>query len=556
MEPKYHLILRRQKLKSLRMRRIWITSFFILIGFLGSLVYLVSPYSQAQNPFGEVSPVQVRVHPVRVTELLQEIGTDAEIQPSSLVHVTIPGSTARVATLHVDVGDYVGEGQPLVELDPAPLAAALRSAEEEVHRKKARLEEVKKAQAARREELAAEVRQAQNEAERAKANLEEVKKAQAARREELAAEVRQAQNEAERAKADLEEAKKAQATRRRAPVTALQRPEEAVNKVPPKGILRTSESASVESARNQEDAIKAENAPASSSAVNPSSLASAELRHKRALENAAKAQKALTNEDIFNRSELASAELARTQALEELAKVDNRLKNEEALNRAELASAEADYAAALAELTQIQQDLARVTVKAPVSGIVLERSVHPGEVLMKGEAPAHKLLTLGVIDPVLAVARVPLESLSSIYAGQEAGIVLEASQETTLEGTLVKVEKDPQTSDFKAYLKIPNPNLLLKPGVFPLAKFQNKRAAPAIPKIAIINQTDQSAVFVVNSDLIAHRRLIKVGLSRDGLTEVLSGLKEGEQVITVGQKFIKEGDKVKIVRDMPIALNK
>ena len=524
MEPKYHLILRRQKLKSLRMRRIWITSFFILIGFLGSLVYLVSPYSQAQNPFGEVSPVQVRVHPVRVTELLQEIGTDAEIQPSSLVHVTIPGSTARVATLHVDVGDYVGEGQPLVELDPAPLAAALRSAEEEVHRKKARLEEVKKAQAARREELAAEVRQAQNEAERAKA--------------------------------DLEEAKKAQATRRRAPVTALQRPEEAVNKVPPKGILRTSESASVESARNQEDAIKAENAPASSSAVNPSSLASAELRHKRALENAAKAQKALTNEDIFNRSELASAELARTQALEELAKVDNRLKNEEALNRAELASAEADYAAALAELTQIQQDLARVTVKAPVSGIVLERSVHPGEVLMKGEAPAHKLLTLGVIDPVLAVARVPLESLSSIYAGQEAGIVLEASQETTLEGTLVKVEKDPQTSDFKAYLKIPNPNLLLKPGVFPLAKFQNKRAAPAIPKIAIINQTDQSAVFVVNSDLIAHRRLIKVGLSRDGLTEVLSGLKEGEQVITVGQKFIKEGDKVKIVRDMPIALNK
>ena len=69
----------------------------------------------------------------------------------------------------------------------------------------------------------------------------------------------------------------------------------------------------------------------------------------------------------------------------------------------------------------------------------------------------------------------------------------------------------------------------------------------AIPSVAIINPVkDKATVFVVDAQSIAHIREIKTGMVTEGFTEVVSGLNEGQSVVTVGQVNLRDGDTVRI----------
>jgi hypothetical protein len=135
-------------------------------------------------------------------------------------------------------------------------------------------------------------------------------------------------------------------------------------------------------------------------------------------------------------------------------------------------------------------------------------------------------------------------------------MVVENPGEAVVEGTVLKVEQNSLKSELSVYLKISNPNLTLKPGIFTHTRLQNKRWALVIPKTALIHPADPTTVFVVDPDFIVRKRLIEVGVSMDGLIEVVRGIQEGEQVIISGQRFIKEGEKVKVATDTSVALNK
>ncbi len=520
MEPKYYLVLKRQRLRIARIRKILITGFLIFFGFLGFLIYFLNSYSQAQSSINIGSLTSVQVQPVKVAELVQEINTDIEVQPSLHVHVKTPIPGAKIAALYVDLGDYVEEGQVLLELDPALLMLELKQAENEVKSAKARLEEIQKTQVARHEERVAAVHRAEGEVESAKARLEEIKKIQEARHGEL--------------------------------VAAFQQAEEVLRSIRTGEIFKSSEPAPAEfnNRRILEAFIKAKKALTQESVINQSMVTSAEAIYKLALEAVVKARNAIANEKVLNRSEQAAAELAYTRALENLVKAQNQLKNEEAATRAELAAAEADYTTAFARRAQIQYNLTHTTVKAPARGIVIEQNVHPGEVITPYESSSRNLLTLGVVDPAVVIAGIGSELNPSLYIGQPARIVVEDPAEVVLEGTVIKIERNSSKPKLKVHVKISNPNLALKPGVFAHARFQNKRLAPVIPKTAFIHPADPSTVFVIDSDFIVRKRLIEVGLSMDGLIEVVRGIQEGEQVITSGQRFIKEGDKVKIATDI------
>jgi RND family efflux transporter MFP subunit len=558
MEPKYYLILKKQRLQKERIKKILIGSVFIVIGFLGPLIYFVNPYSLAQGSFSDSALTPVQVHPVRSMELTQEIGTDIEIRPSSTIPIMMPISTARVAKLYVDAGDYVEEGQILLELDSALLTLALQNAEKEVENTKVKLEEIKKTQGTRHEEWLTAAKRAESEVESTKARLEEAKKTEAIRHKERVAAANRAEGEVENAKAKLEEAKKAQINRREELIGAFKKAEEALKNVRSKGNLKVSDSTSVEPMLKQraEGFIKAKNALAHENTALRSLVTAAETTYKRAVESAIRVRNRLTHEEVSNQSELTSLELTHKQALENLVKIQNNLKNEEVTTRAELASAEAAYSKAYAKRAQIQDDLVHTTIKAPASGIIRERNIYPGETLINSTEFPRSLLTLEVIDPILAIAEMDLRVMQSMYVGQGIKISLEDIQGTDLEGTIIKIEDDSQTFERKTYIRMANPHLALKPGLSDYAKLQTKRIVPGIPRTALIEQTDSSAIFVVDPEFVARERSITVGFSVSGLIEVISGVQEGEQVVTAGQKFIKDGERVKIVADMSVALSK
>jgi membrane fusion protein (multidrug efflux system) len=130
----------------------------------------------------------------------------------------------------------------------------------------------------------------------------------------------------------------------------------------------------------------------------------------------------------------------------------------------------------------------------------------------------------------------PAETSFPAFAGEVFG------------GKVVKVDPniDPITRTFTAYVEIRNPDLRLKPGLSGFTRIHRiAQGSIAVPSVALINPTgDQASVFVVDRDGLAHLRKVRSGIVVNAMTEILDGLREGEQVVTVGQLYLRDNDKV------------
>jgi multidrug efflux pump subunit AcrA (membrane-fusion protein) len=96
--------------------------------------------------------------------------------------------------------------------------------------------------------------------------------------------------------------------------------------------------------------------------------------------------------------------------------------------------------------------------------------------------------------------------------------------------------------------------LQLKPGLTGFARIKNRRTLLAIPSVSVINPVkDEATAFVVDSNGVVHIRPVKIGMAMEGFTEVVGGLAEGENVVTVGQANLRDGDKVRIGKDRSVS---
>ncbi|MDA8168923.1 MAG: efflux RND transporter periplasmic adaptor subunit [Nitrospiraceae bacterium] len=215
---------------------------------------------------------------------------------------------------------------------------------------------------------------------------------------------------------------------------------------------------------------------------------------------------------------------------------------------AKVKESEYEYSTAVREFEKARQDMDLTVVKSPVAGIVLERSINPGEIPRLG-AP---LFTLGVIDDIYIMARVPENRIAYTQLNQKVEVVFDAFPNEVFKGEITKMDPntDPKTRTFVAFVKIPNHQMRLTPGLTGFVRIRNYKKALAAPTVSIINPVGESAtVFVVGPDSTAHIRAVKTGVSSDGLTEIVEGLKEGDRVVTAGLEFLKDGDKVRIMKE-------
>ena len=209
----------------------------------------------------------------------------------------------------------------------------------------------------------------------------------------------------------------------------------------------------------------------------------------------------------------------------------------------QVSAARLGQAEALEEKTRAQIKLESIPLRSPVTGVVLDRLINPGENTVANQP----LLTLGALDHVLMVAHVAEDKIGSIYLGQSAEVTFNAYPTEKFVGNIVKIDPktDPETHTFSVYIKLSNPDLRLKPGLTGFARIRLPKLALAIPSIAIMNPVeDHPNVFVVNKENQVHLREIKIGWVSQGKTTVLDGLREGEIVITVGQFHLRENDVV------------
>jgi len=216
------------------------------------------------------------------------------------------------------------------------------------------------------------------------------------------------------------------------------------------------------------------------------------------------------------------------------------------VEKSEIALAEAreGLSKATVVLEEAKIEAENLEMRSPIDGIVLERLVNPAETTKRDQL----VIRLGVLDPVLMAPKITEEKIHSVQLGLPAETSFPAFPGEVFEGKVVKIDPniDAVTRTFTAYIEIRNPELRLKPGLSGFARIRRSATnSLAVPSVALINPTgDQASVFVVDGDGKAHLRKVRSGIVVNAMTEILDGLKEGEQVVTVGQLNLRENDKV------------
>ena len=173
-----------------------------------------------------------------------------------------------------------------------------------------------------------------------------------------------------------------------------------------------------------------------------------------------------------------------------------------------------------------------LTLTAPASGTVLEKGVVEGARIM----PGMTLFQIVDLSRVWVEAEVFEKDLSLVRLGQHGMVSLEAYPGEMFHGrvTYVYPTVAMESRTGKVRLEIGNPDLRLKPGMYARVELQAPDREPSllIPRSAVLFTGERALVFVHQSDGRLHPRDVVVGLTNEEQVEVLSGLEEGDHVVS------------------------
>jgi membrane fusion protein (multidrug efflux system) len=230
---------------------------------------------------------------------------------------------------------------------------------------------------------------------------------------------------------------------------------------------------------------------------------------------------------------LAEYNLDKTQQLHDAGKVSR-------LELLQVQSAAAE-ARGRRDVAQTRFDRARIT--APFAGIVAERYVEPGQMVMPGMPVAR------VVDPyVLEVAGSLTESeVAWVREGLAAEVVLEGvGAPVAGEVSWVGFEASPVSGKFPVEIHVDNADLALRPGVIARARLAKRTTdAVVIPRDAVLPGEGVDQVFVVVGDRAEKRRVI-LGPAQGLMVAVREGLAAGELLVVRGQRELSDGSLVAV----------
>ncbi len=201
----------------------------------------------------------------------------------------------------------------------------------------------------------------------------------------------------------------------------------------------------------------------------------------------------------------------------------------------------AAVAAAQAQLDDLNTREGLMTVRAPVSGLVLARTVRPGDVA----SPSMVMFRIASGDVVELNAEVPEADLGRIRAGDAARVTLPGGAVLTGRVRVISPEVDQQTKLGHARITLPL-DPALRPGGFARASFvDSRRDASVVPEEAIHFDADGASVMVLGPNDHVHRTPIVTGVRAAGWVELVKGPPVGANVLLSGGSFVLDGDKVR-----------
>jgi membrane fusion protein (multidrug efflux system) len=257
------------------------------------------------------------------------------------------------------------------------------------------------------------------------------------------------------------------------------------------------------------------------------------------------------NLDVANaRAGAAEAEVAVTEKRRELERSKTlhgrQVASQQQLEQrqTELAMARSRLLAAQAQLGGAERALRDASVTAPFAGMIARRSVSRGEYVQPGQ-PLFELVSL---DPIEVEFHVTERDSSRVRVGLPVDLRVAPYPDETFRATVTIVSPtiDTRTRTLRAKALLANPDRRLRPGLFARIDLgvDRRTNVPMVPEEAILQRADGAVVFRVLRGDRVERRVIELGVIRDGWIEVRSGLAAGDVVVQRGHADLIDGSVV------------
>ncbi len=271
------------------------------------------------------------------------------------------------------------------------------------------------------------------------------------------------------------------------------------------------------------------------------------LRAEASAESARKAAKAAAElaQSTYDRYQKLIKENSASQ--QEFEEVESRHRQAQAT----LAQTESMVAAASSRVEQARAAVESASVSkkdakiySPYDGTITSKMVNVGDLA----SPGTPFLTIEKEDAFCADLVLPERHIQAVKLDQEVKVTIPALGDTEMTGKVGRIvpAADVKSRSFLVKVALPE-NEQLKSGLFArVAVPVGEAGMLMLPDSAVVNQGQLTGVFVVDSEQIAHFRLIRTGKQYGDAVEVLSGIARGDQYVITPPPNIKDGDKVEV----------
>jgi membrane fusion protein, heavy metal efflux system len=216
---------------------------------------------------------------------------------------------------------------------------------------------------------------------------------------------------------------------------------------------------------------------------------------------------------------------------------------QQAQGEAKIAQAELEATAQLIRVFGMDPDHAstELRVVAPRSGVVLDIGAASGEYSKSLDAP-QPLCTIADISTVWALGDIYERDFAGLKMGEEAQVTLDAYPDQRWPGRVGVLSDavDPTTRTLHLRVVLPNPGGRIKPAMFgSIRVLRSSSQGIMVPASAVIREGNEAHVFVSKGNGRFERRTVKLGRAMDGSIEILSGVNQGDSIVSEGALLLR-----------------
>jgi len=246
--------------------------------------------------------------------------------------------------------------------------------------------------------------------------------------------------------------------------------------------------------------------------------------------------------NAYNSAQIAYNQAKQSYDLTSQMPEENLKKAQDALN-----SAKAAKESVLAQISSYDKSINDCTVKSPIPGYVTACNVKKGGILSAALSP------FVIADTSKVAMKVSVSELiiNSISVGQTISVSMPSVSAQAFAGTISEINPAANSGGtYDVKIEIDNPSGTIKSGMFGQASFDKdaKNDVISVPVNTVITKDNETYVFI-DKNGAAVKTAVTTGVNNGTNIEITSGLEEGMNVVTKGQTYLEDGEKIAVAKD-------